>query len=109
MEKFKHMLSVNRGTPKARIWLEGSRLTAAGFTPGRRFTLTWTPATLTLQLVADKDAPEGRAKGFGRVAGKGEKPIVDIVGGPVLETFGKHCDHVMVTFEPGVITIRRAG
>jgi hypothetical protein len=105
MDKFRHKLSTHHGQENARIWMEGARLVEAGFTVGARFSVAWTPATLTLALVAPF---EGRRQGFGKVSGKGDKPIVDIVGAPVLEAFGKHADHVSVTYEAGRITIRRA-
>jgi hypothetical protein len=105
MDKYRHKLSTHHGVERARVWLEGARLVEAGFTVGARFSVAWTPATLTLSLVAPF---EGRRAGFGTVSGKGEKPIVDIVGPRVLEAFGAHSDHVSVTYEPGRITVRRA-
>jgi hypothetical protein len=105
MDKFKHKLSTHHGVERARVWLEGARLVDAGFTVGARFSVAWTPATLTLALVAPF---EGRMAGFGKVSGKGDKPIIDIVGPRVLEAFGAHSDHVSVTYERGVVTVRRA-
>lgn len=106
MDKHKHKLSTHRGTQHARLWFEGARLIEAGFTHGARFSVTWTPATVTLALVPHF---EGRKAGFGKVAGTPERPIVDIAGDVVRETFGKHADHVSVTYESGRITVRRAG
>jgi hypothetical protein len=106
MDKFKHKLSTHHGVENARIWLEGARLVEAGFTVGARFSVEWTAATLTLTRVKPF---EGRKAGFGTVSGKGDKPIIDIVGPRVLDTFGKHSDHASVTYTAGVIVVRRAG
>jgi hypothetical protein len=108
MDKHKYMLSTNRGVAHSRIWLEGQRLKAAEFRYGRRFKVEWTPATVTLTLVSDGEAPQGRAKGYGRVSGSVDRPVIDIVGAQVVETFSKAGDNVSVTFALGVITIRRA-
>ena len=112
MDKHKHKLSTHRGAPHARIWMEGARLVEAGFRHGLRFEVSWTPATLTLRLLTmdeQRDLGDRRAKGFGKVAGTPERPIIDIAGGPVYEAFGKHADYVSVTYEHGYITVRRAG
>jgi hypothetical protein len=51
---------------------------------------------------------KGRRAGFGTVSGKSDKPIIDVAGPMVIETFGKYSDHVSVTYTLGQITVRRA-
>lgn len=65
-----YVVRANKG--RARIWLEGKRLTAAGFAVGDRFTIDVIEGALVLRL-----DPNGSRK----VSGKGERPIIDISGG----------------------------
>lgn len=101
--KSTHKVGPSRGVARSRIWLEGDRVLAAGFAPGMMYTREWTADTLTLAL----GEGEGRAT-RGKVSGKGEKPILDIVGDKVREVFGAHCERVEVSYEAGRITVRRA-
>lgn len=95
-ETQRYTVRANRGRP--RIWLEGRRLTAAGFTPGRRYAQVYNTNTMTLTLAA------GTA-GDRKVSGKGDKPIIDLSGtGCGLFETG---DAVLVTYRPGVILIAR--
>lgn len=65
-----YIVRANKG--RARIWLEGKRLTAAGFAVGSRFNIEVIEGALVLRL---------DASGSRRVSGKGERPIIDISGG----------------------------
>jgi hypothetical protein len=105
-EVFKSKLSTTRAGDRTRIWIEGTRLASHGFTCGLRFARKWTPATLTLTLISQKEFDASPLAERGTVSGKGEKPIIDITGAKVAETFGIGT-HVAVTYARGVITIRR--
>ena len=106
--KFSSKLSTTRAGKRSRIWLQGKRLIAAGFKPGSKYAAIWTAATLQLSLrveaLAKVNAGEAQVR---KVSGKGETPIIDIVGEQVVETFGKHCETVSVTYDDGLVTIRR--
>jgi len=65
-----YTVRANKG--RARIWLEGKRLTAAGFAVGARFSPEVIEGALVLRL-----DPNGSR----RVSGKGERPIIDMSGG----------------------------
>jgi len=64
-----YIVRANKG--RARIWLEGKRLTAAGFAVGSRFNIEVIEGALVLRL---------DASGSRRVSGKGERPIIDLSG-----------------------------
>lgn len=102
--------TTSKAGERTRIWLEGKRLTAHGFTPGTKFARYWGKGELTL-IAFDADAGEAEYNTLprderGTVSGKGEKPIIDIVGARVRETFGKG-ESVNVTYRPNKITISR--
>ena len=105
-EVFKSKLSTTRAGERTRIWIEGTRLASHGFTCGLRFSRKWTPATLTLTLISQKQFDELPIAERGTVSGKGTKPIIDVTGAKVAETFGVGT-HVAVNYAHGVITIKR--
>ena len=94
-------LGTARRVERSRIWIEGKRLTAAGFAVGRYFIAEWEDKALTLTLL---DADTIIADAPRKVAGTGDKPIIDITGAQVRETFG-HNTHVLASFESGIIRI----
>ena len=67
-----------RQVPGSRVWLEGTRLVAAGFTVGLRYNLTEIDGQLILTLAVD---------GQRKVSGKGIKPIIDITGDLIRRVF----------------------
>jgi hypothetical protein len=69
MDKHKYMLSTNRGVAHSRIWLEGQRLKAAEFRYGRRFKVDVDARHRHAHALSDGEAPQGRAKGYGKVSG----------------------------------------
>lgn len=104
---FSTKLGTAKGVARSRIWIEGKRLAAAGFTVGRHFVKDWeyrkgVRPELTLTLLTDDDVVATTPY---KVSGKGEKPIIDITGEMVAESFGKFCTHVTVDYRPGLITI----
>ena len=88
------IIGTNHGKGTSRIWLEGKRLVEAGFEVGTRYDRvthksarvhpngSWT-AVGKIHLTAN---PKGKFK----VSGKGDKPIIDISGGAVTDTFADH-------------------
>lgn len=82
----------NRGAP--RIWLEGKRLLEAGFTRGAKVRATThdDAVVLTLDEAGDRT-----------VSGKGERPIIDVLGKAV--PFASNTS-IEVTYRPGQIQIR---
>lgn len=64
-----YTIGANRGRP--RIWLEGKRLTAMGISRGDKFRTHKVEDGVNIEIT-----PEGRRK----VSGKGDRPIIDIVG-----------------------------
>ena len=103
---FTSKLGTTKGAPRSRIWIEGDRLTAAGFRPGTRYVAKWNHASLVLitgAAATDDSTLEERI-----VSGKGDKPIIDITGRRVYDHFGVAYSHVKVTYERNRITIRGA-
>jgi hypothetical protein len=96
--------NTSKAGERTRVWLEGARLVNAGFTVGTRFARIWSPGKLTLRVVNEKDWQELARDAKGTVSGKGDKPIIDIVGAKVREAFGKG-ETVSVTYHHERITI----
>jgi hypothetical protein len=94
---------------RSRIWLEGKRLTAHGFTVGALYRRNWNveEGKLTLRVIDKAHFDQLPRDEKGTVSGKGDKPIIDIVGAKVREVFGATSDHVTVTFRADHITITR--
>ena len=109
-EIFVTKLGAAKGVARSRIWIEGKRLAAAGFTVGKYFHKLWDETLfrpekrhmLTLILATDDDVCTEMPY---KVSGKGEKPIIDITGRCVLEAFGESYSHVQCTFTDAGITI----
>lgn len=114
------IIGTNHGKGTSRIWLEGKRLVEAGFEVGTRYDRvlhrsarvhqtngSWT-AVGSIDLTLN---PKGKFK----VSGKGEKPIIDISGGAVTDTFAEHIAEsyssgapvMEIKYSKGKICIRR--
>jgi hypothetical protein len=93
----------NRGRP--RIWLEGKRLSAAGFERGVRFNLVRLPLCEGGMALVQNE--EGKRK----VSGKGDRPIIDIVGAEIVNSKLRVGDEVVITYDCDVrgILIMRKG
>ncbi len=99
---FTTKLGTTKGAERSRIWIEGKRLSMHGFEVGTRFLKTWSEGSLTLTLLTSHDSIPLSV--IGTVSGKGEKPIIDIVGAKVRSTFTG--THVLVTYNDRHILIR---
>jgi len=95
MTEQKYIVRANKGKP--RIWLEGKRLTAAGFTAGDQFELINARADHSLLILRKMD-------GNRRISGKAERPIIDLSGASCAP-FATG-DAVLVTYEADTITIK---
>ena len=91
-----YKIGANLGRP--RIWLEGKRLTAAGIGRGDRFRTHKVDDGVNIAI-----DPDGRRK----VSGKGDRPIIDIVGSDVKYWGFDIGDDVEVTYNYKWIFIRR--
>lgn len=78
----------NRGKP--RLWIEGKVLVEAGLTHGTAWELVPVNGGLLIQR---------SAAGKRKIAGKPDRPVVDIVGAS-LGTLGA-CEKVTLTYRPG--------
>ena len=91
------LYTVRSNRNRARIWIEGARLSAAGFTHGARYNVMATANILALTLADD---------GARKVAGASARPIIDMSGGSC-QPFNTG-DDVSITYQQGIITIERA-
>lgn len=88
------IIGTNHGKGTSRIWLEGKRLVEAGFEVGTRYDRICKSRTSkefgtlhgSIEFIELTATPNGKFK----VSGKGDKPIIDISGGAVTETFAEH-------------------
>jgi hypothetical protein len=82
-----HKLGTSRAGEYTRVWLEGSRLIAAGFTHYKLFSREIQPNKIVLRIVTAKEWAELPRAAKGTVAGSPSRPIIDITGASVAETF----------------------
>ena len=75
---FTTKIGAARQVPGSRVWIEGTRLVAAGFTVGLRYNLLELDGQLILTLASD---------GQRKVSGKGDKPIIDLTGDLIRRVF----------------------
>ena len=75
---FVSKIGAARRVEGSRVWIEGNRLVAAGFTVGVRYNLTEADGQLILTLASD---------GQRKVSGKGDKPIIDVTGDLIRRVF----------------------
>jgi hypothetical protein len=87
---FTTKLGTTRAGERTRIWIEGKRLTDAGFKVGDRFIKIWNDDERRMAIVkaTAKNLTGLRRDQIGTVSGKGEKPIIDITGARVQQVFG---------------------
>ncbi|MBI1261294.1 MAG: hypothetical protein GC184_06190 [Rhizobiales bacterium] len=102
--KFTSKLGIAKGVERARIWLEGARLTTHGFTPGTFFVKEYAEDKIELRVIK-LDLDDVITSRPCKVSGKGDTPIIDITGQQVADYFGTQGTHVDVTYTDGLITI----
>jgi DNA (cytosine-5)-methyltransferase 1 len=85
---FTRKRGMNRGKP--RLWIEGAHLTEAGFKRGDRFRLTFGDRIAIIEKTTN---------GNRTVSGKGDSPIIDIVGDAL--AFLGTVERVKITYRPG--------
>ena len=73
-------IGLNRGRP--RLWIEGKFLQVAGWNNGDRWNLRTGAGFMTLDKAID---------GKRKVAGKVDRPIIDMVGKVLVDAFGADC------------------
>lgn len=96
--------NVKLGRDSTRIWLEGARLLANGFTKGRFVSREWGKRKLVLRVVTEAEVNKLERRNRGRVSGGEDRPIIDITGDLVAETF-KGASHVDVSYANRMIVI----
>jgi hypothetical protein len=110
-------LMKSKGRENHLLWLEGKRLSDAGFAPGTKVMQVWEKDKLT--LLADEinsiQVPEeyrGKDIEYGTITGKKKRTgkinsLVRLEGTRVINTFGKHSPRVQATYTPGKIVVER--
>lgn len=101
MIKFISKVGTNRG--KSRIWLEGARLTKAGFTWQTKYQLAIGKDSINLTL-----GLEDNRKVAGRMRNDKAIPIIDLCSNEITG-FCQGCEQVEVTVNNGHILINRKG
>lgn len=96
-------LGTTRAGERTRVWIEGKRLAAVGFTQGTLFRKVWADGELPLIAIDAVAADKWPRSERGTVSGKHGSPIIDVTGARVAATFSG--THVVVTFRPGLIVI----
>lgn len=84
---FSHKLGTSRAGDGTRLWLEGKRLADHGFSRGTLIERVWGEGKLILMTTTPKHWDTLPRNERGRVAGTEGRPIVDITGAQVAETF----------------------
>jgi hypothetical protein len=95
---------VKLGRDGTRIWLEGARLKAAAFEKGRFVSREWGKRKLVLRVVTKAEADKLERRNKGKVSGSEERPIIDITGDLLAETF-KGASTVDVSYANRMIVI----
>ena len=103
---FTSKLGTTRAGERTRIWIEGTRLIDAGFTVGKYFARDWRANSLVLTLISKAEFDKLSRDLRGTVSGKDAKPIIDVTGARVADTFAG--SHVSVAYHHGRIIISNA-
>jgi hypothetical protein len=106
--KFNHKLGTSKAGPRTRVWLEGARLLAVGFKHKAFVSREWGDGKLTLRVVSKSDWNELKHSERGIVAGAPDRPIIDITGEKVRETFKAAGEFLSVDYAQDRITITAA-
>lgn len=96
-------LGTTRAGPRTRVWLQGSRLADHGFPVGSKFRKQWTDNRLVITSTTHEAFDELPRNERGTVSGDVARPVIDVTGQIVAETF-KH-ETVVARFTSGRIVI----
>ena len=98
-----HTLGISRAGNGTRVWLEGKRLAANGFSHGTQCARHWSAGRLLITPIdsATFDALERDSRST--IAGTPARPILDITGLQVARAFPS--GQVLVTWSQGSISI----
>lgn len=100
---FTSKLGHTRAGPRTRIWLEGNRLIAHGFTHGACVARDWREDRLILSVVDQATFDALPREERTTVAGSAARPIIDIATTRVSDTFKG--ERVQVTYRMHRITV----
>jgi hypothetical protein len=103
MKQSIHKLGTSRAGARTRLWLEGKRLAANGFFCTAQCQRVWSEGRLVLRVVDDEAFAALPRDQRTTVAGTDDRPIIDITGLKVSETFSG--DTVNVTWHHSRIVI----
>lgn len=101
---FTHRLGKTRAGDGTRIWLEGNRLLAHGFTYRAQCERKWSEGKLIVRVVEAAAFDELPRSERTTVSGSDARPIIDIVGEQVRDAFPT--GHVEATWSQGRVVIR---
>lgn len=108
MQTFVSKLGKTRAGERSRIWLEGKRLTAAGFAKGMPFSILRNQSGDWVIVRKDSPIPDNHVViKHGTIAGTDQRPIIDTVGSAVIDAFGSGNGTVMVQYGQLFISIRK--
>ena len=96
----------NRAGPRTRIWIEGARLLRHGFTARQLVLRVWGEHRLILMPTSPNEWNAAARDERGSIAGTETRPIIDITGALVFQTF--RTERVTVKFANGNIDISEA-
>lgn len=90
--------TTKRAGLRSRIWLEGLRLLEHDFPHGALFKREWKERTLILERVTVPEWKNLEQAARGTVSGRRDRPVIDITGARVAETF--RTERVAVLYSP---------
>lgn len=96
-------LGTTRAGERTRIWLQGQRLPEHGFPMGAKFSKTWSRNKLVIERILNAEFEDLTRASRGTVSGDIARPVIDITGALVSQTFKS--DTVIATFSKGRIVI----
>lgn len=80
-------LGTTRAGPRTRIWLQGSRLPEHGFKTGSYFLKRFGKGRVVITHCTPKEYETATRAERGKVSGDVARPVIDITGAIVAETF----------------------
>lgn len=98
LNEYTRKIGRNKGRP--RLWLEGAILTECGFSYGERYNVTPYNGYLYIEKAQD---------GKRKIAGKTERPIIDMLGKVLEQAFGDDMPATVtiIGLAEGILEIKR--